>query len=128
MISHSPAARHSPPVSMKNALLATLLLSALTLLPGCLGPFNASRTVLNWNANLHEEDAVCEVVFIGLNIIPVYAIVGLADLIVLNTIDYWSGENPVDDPGPFPGDSFRNDDASEPGEDAGEEESEPAEE
>lgn len=89
-----------------------LFLAPLLFLSGCLGPFNATRTVLNWNATLHEEDAVCEVVFIALTIIPVYPLVGLADALVLNTVDYWSGENPLEDPGPFPSEEFQGGGAS----------------
>ena len=88
---------------MKRNPLTLLALPLLALLPSCLGPFNASRGVLNWNAELHENDAVCEVVFIGLNIIPVYPLVLLGDAIIFNSVEYWTGENPIDDPGPFPG-------------------------
>ena len=34
-------------------------------------------------------------VFFAFWIIPVYEISGLADLLVLNTIEFWSGDNPV---------------------------------
>lgn len=41
--------------------------------------------------------------FLGLHIIPVYGISLWIDILILNTINYWSGENPVSAPGPFPG-------------------------
>ena len=36
-----------------------------------------------------------ELVFIALHIVPVYEIAYLADVIVFNSIEFWSGSNPV---------------------------------
>ncbi|MEM6671206.1 MAG: DUF3332 family protein [Planctomycetota bacterium] len=81
--------------------------AALTLgASGCLGPNNLFNSLHNWNANLTDQDWVDELVYIGLNIIPVYGFAWLADAWVLNTIDYWTGNNPVSDPGPFPNAAF----------------------
>lgn len=88
-------------ILMKLRLAAALLgLAALT--PSCLGPDNAYNSLKNWNANMSESDAVREIVFLGLTIIPVYGIANFVDVIVLNTIDYWTGSNPVSDPGAWP--------------------------
>jgi hypothetical protein len=35
-------------------------------------------------------------------IIPVYGIALLGDYVIFNTMDYWSGDNMINDPGPFP--------------------------
>jgi len=88
----------------KSALAAGLALALFS--ASCLGPFNAFNGVRNWNANLNTSDTGKELVFLGFTIVPVYFFAGLADLFVLNTIDYWSGENPVSDAGEFPGDKF----------------------
>ena len=93
---------------MKLRLAAALLgLAALT--PACLGPDNAYRGLQNWNANMSESDAAREAVFLGMTIIPVYGIALWVDVIVLNTIEYWSGNNPVEDPGAWPA-NFSNKD------------------
>jgi len=49
-----------------------------------------------------------ELIFLGMTIIPVYGVASLVDIVVLNTIDYWSGENPIDEPPPFPNADFTN--------------------
>ncbi|MDB2575691.1 MAG: DUF3332 family protein [Planctomycetota bacterium] len=85
---------------MKKIIAAAALTLGAT---GCLGPNNAANSLLNWNAEVSDHDAVNEAVFIGMNIIPVYPIAYMVDVVVLNTIEYWSGGNPVDAPGPFPG-------------------------
>jgi len=81
-----------------------LLPLALTLgLGGCLGPDPLYNSVKNWNADLSEQDWVNELVFLGLHIIPVYQVALIADVLVTNTVTYWSGEDMMKDPGPFPG-------------------------
>ena len=79
---------------------------ALSLLPGCLGPNNAHNSVRNWNATLADEDWIEEIVFLGFHIIPVYQLAYLGDVLIFNTIDYWTDDNPVNDPGEFPAADF----------------------
>ena len=69
---------------------------------GCLGPNNATNSLRNWNATVSDQDWLCEILYLGMTIIPVYGVANLVDALVLNTIDYWSGSNPIDEPGPFP--------------------------
>lgn len=90
---------------MKKLLLAAALTFGLTA-TSCLGPFNATNGLRNWNAEVTDTDAVNEIIFLALTIIPVYGILNLADILIFNTIGYW-GDNPISDPGPFP-DSWGN--------------------
>jgi len=90
---------------MKKLALALVLLMS-PLCSGCLGPNNLNNTLRNWNATATEHDWLNEVIFIGLNIVPVYGLTWLGDVLIFNTIDYWSGNNPFSDPGPFPRDDF----------------------
>ena len=64
--------------------------------PSCLGPNNAYNNLQAWNANVSESDGLREVLFLGMVFIPVYPIALWADYIVFNTIEYWSGDNPID--------------------------------
>ena len=88
---------------MKKILAAAVLTLGAS---GCLGPNNMFDSLNIWNAEVVEQDWLVEVIFIGMYIIPVYPIALLGDVIVINTVDYWSGENPIDDPGPFPNEAF----------------------
>lgn len=87
---------------MKKALLPFVLAAGLTC-SSCLGPNNLYNSVSNWNAELSEQDWVNEVVYLGLTIIFVYPICLAADVLVINTVGYWSGDYWVKDPGEFPG-------------------------
>jgi hypothetical protein len=74
---------------MKKAILGAALALITT---GCLGPNRAFNGVHEWNKTVSDEDAVNELVFLACTIIPVYSVAYLIDIVVLNTIEYWSGE------------------------------------
>lgn len=86
---------------MKKSLIAAALTLGL-LSSSCLGPNNLYNGIRNWNAEVTEQDWLNEVIFIGFWIIPVYPIASFGDIVIFNTIGYW-GENPIKDPGEFPG-------------------------
>ncbi len=60
----------------------------------CIGSFGLSNNLLSWNKSIGNK-WVNEVVFFAFWILPVYEICVLADIIVLNTVEFWSGSNPV---------------------------------
>lgn len=91
-----------PKMKIKRALL-TVTLALGFLSSSCLGPDNAYGSIKNWNAGLSEQDWLNEAVFLGLYIIPVYPIALLGDVLIFNTVQYWSGDNLIDDPGTFAG-------------------------
>ena len=78
-------------------LVATTLASSV-LFSSCIGPFGLTNKLLSWNSNI-DSKFVNELVFIAFWIVPVYEISALADVLVLNSIEFWSGSNPVADAG-----------------------------
>ena len=64
----------------------------------CIGSFRLTNKLLAWNQTI-DSKFVNELVFIAFCIVPVYPISAMADLIVINSIEFWSGENPVADTG-----------------------------
>ena len=73
-----------------------LTLSAGLLTTSCIGSFGLTRKVLSWNKQVGNK-IVNELVFIGFLIVPVYLVGVTADLLILNSIEFWSGKNPVND-------------------------------
>lgn len=71
-----------------------LLISGSTLLSSCIGSFGLWNGLRNWNTGLGSKFAN-EAVFLAFHIVPVYPIAYLADILVLNSIEFWSGDNPV---------------------------------
>ena len=69
---------------MKTVL--ALLVGAVTL-SSCIGSFGLTNKLLDWNKGLSNK-FVNELVFILIS--PAYAVCGLADLLVLNTVEFWT--------------------------------------
>lgn len=72
-----------------------VLLSASVLFNSCIGSFGLSNKLLAWNRSFDEDKWINEMMFFVLAAVQVYTIAGLADFFVLNTIEFWTGENPT---------------------------------
>jgi hypothetical protein len=79
---------------MKKSILAVILSSAL-LLSGCLGSFQAFNNLKDWNHEVSDSRFVNNLVFWGLNIVPVYGLFFIGDALIFNVIEFWSGSNPI---------------------------------
>lgn len=79
---------------MKTKILIVLISSSL-LFGSCIGSFSAFNGLKDWNTDLTGNKFGDEVVFLGLNIIPVYGLFSFADLIIFNSIEFWTGSNPL---------------------------------
>lgn len=79
----------------KGSLALTLALAiGITSFQGCIGNFVITRKILNWNQHVSSK-WVNELVFLLMVIIPVYGVAILVDGIVLNSIEFWTGSNPL---------------------------------
>lgn len=78
----------------KSFKFSALLLSAAILLSSCIGSFGLTNRLKNWNESLGNAWAN-EVVFIALHIVPIYELSIFADILVLNSIEFWTGSNPL---------------------------------
>lgn len=63
-------------------------------LSSCIGSFALTNKLLAWN-NTISNKFVNELVFFAFCLVPVYEVSALADLLVINSIEFWSGANPV---------------------------------
>ena len=72
---------------------AGLLILALAL-GGCYGPFRLTRKLHTWNGQVGDKWAN-EVVFIVLVWVPVYGLATLGDGLIFNSIEFWTGNNPI---------------------------------
>ncbi len=82
---------------MKKSVItvATVLaLASSMLLTSCIGNFALTNKLMTWNKSIGNK-FVNELVFVAFWILPVYEVSGLADILVLNSIEFWSGSNPV---------------------------------
>jgi hypothetical protein len=78
---------------------AGLLLATTTLASGCYGPFNLTQQVWHWNGKVTDNKWANEGIFLVCVIIPIYGVCALADAIVLNSVEFWTGKNWINAPG-----------------------------
>lgn len=79
----------------KHLILAIVVaLSASMMMQSCIGSFALFNKVKNWNDHVGDK-FVNEIVFVAMWVLPVYELCFVADLFILNSIEFWSGENPA---------------------------------
>ena len=64
------------------------------LFSSCIGSFKLFNNLKAWNQTVGSKFAN-EVVFFCFWVLPVYEVSLLADVLVLNSIEFWSGKNPI---------------------------------
>lgn len=75
---------------MVGGLAALLLVTS-----GCYGPFNLTRRLHHWNGGVSNDKWAKEAVFLVCAWLPVYGIATLADAVLFNSLEFWTGDNPI---------------------------------
>lgn len=78
----------------KIAVSAIILAGCSLAFTSCIGSFTLTKRVLEWNSQVSNK-FVNELVFFAFWFLPVYEVTALADIFVLNSIEFWSGNNPM---------------------------------
>jgi hypothetical protein len=76
---------------LELSLVALILIGS----PGCLGRFAMTTAVREFNLEVTGDKWSREILFVALYIIPAYPISTLGDLLIVNSIEFWSEENPM---------------------------------
>ena len=77
---------------MKKTLRnSALLLAAAFMLSSCIGSFQLTNKVKDWNESLGDK-FINEIVFLAFHIVPVYQVSIFVDAVVLNSIEFWTGK------------------------------------
>lgn len=79
---------------VKIVSLAALIGTLSVTQTSCIGSFSLTSKVYQWNQSFGDK-WVNELVFIVLLIVPVYEISFFLDGVILNSIEFWTGTNPV---------------------------------
>ncbi len=79
----------------KKAVVVLLIATMAFMAVGCYGSFNLTKKVYNWNGSLGNKWVVELVFLVGSYVVPVYGIAVFVDAVVLNTIEFWTGSNPM---------------------------------
>ena len=73
--------------------IATLVLVCFTSM-GCTGSFTLTKKVYNWHRSQSDKWSD-EFGFLVCALLPIYGISTFADALVFNSIEFWTGKNPV---------------------------------
>lgn len=84
--------RFSPLV--RSVVLATAAAGLLGS-SACIGSFHLTRKVYAFNKGVSPDKWVQELVFLAFAVVPVYSIAAGLDAIIINSIEFWTGNNPV---------------------------------
>ena len=72
--------------------MVALLLGA-TLMSSCVGSFALFNKLAKWNKRATKSKFINEIIFLVIS--PAYAFCSAADALVLNSIEFWTGKNPL---------------------------------
>ena len=78
---------------MKKLILTCLIFAVFC--SGCTGTFMLTKKVYNLHRQ-QEDKWTDELLFLCFTIIPVYGLATLGDAIVFNSIEFWTGDNPIE--------------------------------
>lgn len=82
-----------PKLSARSILLAGLLTTTALTNTACFGSFPLTRKVYGFNKGVSDDKFVRELVFLAIGVlVPVYGVAGLIDVVILNSMEFWTGK------------------------------------
>lgn len=76
-------------------LSASVLALTLTTAAGCYGSYGAFNKVNKWNGQVTGNKWANSAIHLGLWIVPVYELALLGDFLIFNTVEHFTGSNPL---------------------------------
>ncbi len=89
------------PGRLRRAITLITLLSFIVVASGCYGGFTLTKALYKFNGEIKVDGSAAanrvaqSVVMVILVIVPVYQLAAIADAVILNSIEFWSGKNPM---------------------------------
>lgn len=80
---------------LRKMVLAVAAMSIVT--TGCFGSFQLTQNVYSWNKKVGGGNKwTQELMFLVIGpLVPVYSVAMLVDVLVVNSIEFWTGKNPA---------------------------------
>lgn len=80
-------------MKIRRVSLIAGAMAAVLMASSCVGSFSLFNKLSSWNRKATSSKFLNEIIFIVIS--PVYALAGVADVLLFNSIEFWSGHNPV---------------------------------
>lgn len=84
-----------PRLSLRRATILSLAAVGLLGSTGCFGSFQLTRKLHAFNKSVSDDKFVQELVFLAFAVPQIYSLVAGADALIFNTVEFWTGKNPV---------------------------------
>jgi hypothetical protein len=85
----------TPSHPFRKLVAAAVLAAVAVTASGCFGQFALTRKVYAWNGEVSQNKFANSLVFFALVVIPVYELCAFGDWIIFNTVEVFTGENPM---------------------------------
>jgi len=79
----------------RKAVAIAVLLGFLPFATACFGAFSLTRKVYQFNRSVSPDKWMRWLVFLAMNIIPIYAFATFIDVVFANSVEFWTGSNPI---------------------------------
>ncbi len=80
-------------MKIKHLSVALCLMAGVMATSSCVGSFALFNKLAAWNKDATNSKILNEIIFLVIS--PAYAVCGAADILVLNSIEFWTGDNPM---------------------------------
>lgn len=80
-------------MKIRHLKVSAVLLAATLLTSSCVGSFALFNKLAGWNKQATDNKFLNELIFILIS--PAYAVCTFADVLVINSIEFWTGSNPM---------------------------------
>ncbi len=80
-------------MKIRHLKVSAVLLAATLLISSCVGSFGLFNKLASWNKQATGNKFLNELIFILIS--PAYAVCTFADVLVINSIEFWTGSNPM---------------------------------
>ena len=81
--------------SWRRSVAIAVLIGFLPLTSACFGGFNLTRKVYKFNRSVSPDKWIRWLMFLALTIVPIYEFATLIDLLFANSVEFWTGSNPI---------------------------------
>ena len=75
-------------MKIKHLKVAALFMAASLITSSCVGSFSLFNKLAHWNKDATNSKFLNEIIFLLIS--PAYAVCSLVDVLVLNTIEFWT--------------------------------------
>jgi hypothetical protein len=82
--------------NIRRVIAITMCSTSLLASTGCFGTFSTLKRMYRWNETVDANKWAKWGVFAATMIVPIYPSATIFDMIFTNSVEFWSGRNPMD--------------------------------